>query len=398
MTTATAPADTVSPAPLVSATGRLVSLDAFRGLTIVGMILVNNPGTWAAVYPPLLHAAWHGWTPTDLIFPFFLFIVGVSLVLAYERLKARGVDRGHLVQKAARRALVLFGLGVFMAAWPFFTFEPSFGLRPQLATVRIPGVLQRIAVCYLAVSVLYLYLKPRWRYGVGLGLLFIYWALMMLVPVPGYGPGQLAEGTSTLAGYLDRLLLGNHLWAQAKTWDPEGLLSTLPAITTTLIGVWAGELLTCSRPALEKTIHLFARGVVLVIVGYVWDWFFPINKSLWTSSYAVFTGGQALCALGLCYWLADVRGWQCWTRPFVVYGVNAITVFVMSGLLAKSLILFKLPQADGTEASLQALIFQTVFVPLGPPRVASLLYALTWVLGWYAVLHAMYRRNLVLKV
>lgn len=397
MTTATAPLETPAVPPPATA-GRLVSLDAFRGLTIVGMILVNNPGTWAAVYPPLLHAAWHGWTPTDLIFPFFLFIVGVSLVLAYDRLLAKGKTRRDLLVKATRRALLLFGFGLFLAAWPFFTLEPSFGLRPQLSTVRIPGVLQRIAVCYLTVSTLYLYLKPRTRFGIGLGLLFIYWALMMLVPVPGYGAGQIAEGTSTLAGYLDRLLLGNHLWAQSRTWDPEGLLSTLPAITTTLLGVWTGELLASVRSPLEKTLHLFLRGVVLVIIGYGWDWVFPINKSLWTSSYAVFTGGQAMCALGLCYWLAEVQGWKRWTRPFVVYGVNAITVFVMSGLLAKSLLLFKLPQPDGTEASLQSVIFQTVFAPLGSPKAASLLYALTWVLGWYAVLYGMYRRNLILKV
>lgn len=379
---------------------RLTSLDVFRGATILGMIVVNNPGTWAAVHPPLLHAEWHGWTPTDLVFPFFLFIVGVAVVLAYTRRLAKGADRGDLTKKAARRTLILFGLGVFMAAFPIFTFTPEFGFRPALANLRIMGVLQRIALCYFVASLLVLYTRPKVQVYVLTGLLLGYWALMMLVPVPGYGAGQIDTPVATLSAYVDRAILGTHLWVGAnREWDPEGLLSTLPAIATTLLGVVAGRLLLDDQKSpLDKIVHLFVYGVMLVIVGYVWDWFFPINKSLWTSSYAVFTAGQAMCALALCYWFFDLHSHERMARPFVVYGVNAITVFVMSGLLAKSLILIKVSDGAGGTTSLQSFIFESVFLPLAAPINASLLYALAWVTGWFLVLYVMYRRGIIVKV
>lgn len=385
----------LSPDP---AGGRLVSLDAFRGATILGMIIVNNPGTWSAVYPPLLHAPWHGWTPTDLIFPFFLFIVGVAVVLAYEKRLGSGSTRSDLVRKAITRALILFGLGVFMAAWPFITFDPEFGPRPELATLRIMGVLQRIALCYLAVSLLVLYTRPKVQAYATLGLLLGYWALMTLVPVPGYGAGAIDVPEGTLAAYLDRLVFGQHLWVGAdRLSDPEGLLSTLPAIATTLFGVWTGRLIRADIPPVDRVARLLLRGVSLVVAGYVWSWFFPINKPIWTSSYAVLTAGQAMCALGVCYWLFDIRGKSRWSQPLVVYGVNAITVYVMSGLLAKSLTIIRVPTSDGA-ISLQGWIFERVFLAVASPINASLLYALAWVAMWWAVLSLMYRRNVILKV
>jgi predicted acyltransferase len=395
--TATQPVSLAETAPTRK---RLVSLDAFRGAAILGMIIVNNPGTWASVYPPLLHAPWHGWTPTDLVFPFFLFIVGVAIVLAYTKRLEKGVDRFDLTKKAARRTIVLFGLGVFMAAFPIFTFTPEFGFRPALDNLRIMGVLQRIALCYFAASVLVLYTRPKVQYYVLVGLLLGYWAVMMLVPVPGYGAGQLDDPVGTLSAFVDRALLGSHLWVGAnREWDPEGLLSTLPAIATTLFGVWTGRLLLHeSYSHLDKVVRLFARGAVLIIIGYIWHWFFPINKSLWTSSYAVFTAGQAMCGLGLCYWFFDMKGHERIAKPFVIYGVNALTVFVMSGLLAKSLILLKVSDGAGGTASLQSVIFHNVFLPLASPINASLLYALTWVTGWFVVLYIMYRRNIIIKV
>lgn len=379
---------------------RLVSLDVFRGATILGMILVNNPGTWGAIYPPLQHAAWHGWTPTDLIFPFFLFIVGVAIPLAYTKRISLGISHRDLIGKATRRALILFGLGLFMAAYPVFTFSPEFGLHPYVQQLRIMGVLQRISVCYLAASLVFLYTRPHTQWWWIGGLLLGYWGVMKLVPVPGIGPGQLDVPADTLSAYLDRLLLGeSHLWVGAdRRWDPEGLLSTLPAIATTLFGVWTGHQLLKKRNRLEKTVRLLVTGIALVIGGYIWNWFFPINKSLWTSSYALFTAGQAMCALGVCYWLIDVRGHQGWTKPFVVYGVNALTVFVMSGLLARTLFLVKVTGAEGEVTSLQSWIFQTFFLPLATPINASLLYALTWILMWFGILYTMYRRNLIWKV
>ena len=400
MPVATAPASPSTFTDVPPLRRRLTSLDVFRGATILGMIIVNNPGTWASVYPPLLHAPWHGWTPTDLVFPFFLFIVGVAIVLAYTRRLEKGADRGDLTKKATTRALILFGIGVFMAAFPIFTFTPDFGFRPALANLRIMGVLQRIALCYFAASLLVLYTRPKVQTLVLAGLLLGYWALLMLVPVPGYGAGQIDEPVSTLAAYVDRAIFGSHLWVGAnREWDPEGLLSTLPAIGTTLFGVWAGRLLLDDdKSHLDRIVHLFAYGVVLVIVGYVWHWFFPINKSLWTSSYAVFTAGQAMCALGLCYWFFDLKSHDRIAKPFVVYGVNALTVFVMSGLLAKSLILIKVSDGTGGTTSLQSAIFHAVFLPLASPITASLLYALTWVTGWFIVLYVMYRRGIILKV
>lgn len=385
--------------PLLPTPQRLLSLDVFRGATIIGMILVNNPGTWSAIYPPLRHAAWHGWTPTDLIFPFFLFIVGVAVVLAFEKRLARGADRGDLVKKTGRRALILFGLGLFMAAYPIFTLAPEFGLRPQLASLRIMGVLQRIAVCFFFASLLFIYTSHRTRQWTTAALLVLYWAAMMLIPVPGYGAGQIDNPEGNLAAYVDRLLLGGHLWAGADyRWDPEGVLSTFPALATTLFGLWAGRLLSGDDEPARKAARLFARGVALVIVGYVWAWFFPINKALWTSSYAVFTAGQAFCALALCYWVIDVRGSRWWTYPFVVYGVNAITVFVLSGLLAKTLILIKVPGPEGTPIALQSWLFQNVFLAVAEPLNASLLYALTWIAAWFLILAWMYKKKIIVKV
>ena len=377
---------------------RLVSLDAFRGITIAAMILVNNPGTWAAVYPPLLHAEWHGWTPTDLIFPFFLFIVGVAVAFAYQKRLARGVDKGPLVRKAVRRTLILFGLGLLLAAYPFFTFAPEFGLR-DFSVLRIPGVLQRIAVCYFAVTILFLYTKPRVEYVTAGIILFGYWAAMTLMPVPGYGVGILDEPAGTFAGYLDRIIFGDHLWSQAnREWDPEGFLSTFPAIVTTLIGVWTGRLLLSDRAPLEKTVRMLVWGLAALTAGYVWSWFFPINKALWTSPYVLLTGGLGMCGLAVCYWIADVRGNTRWTKPFVEYGVNAITVYVLSGLIVTTMLTIRIPTGPGSSTSLQAWIFRNVFMPLGPDKLGSLLYALTFVAGMYLIARWMYKRNIIVKV
>lgn len=377
---------------------RLASLDVFRGGTILLMILVNNPGTWGAIYPPLRHAEWHGWTPTDLVFPFFLFIVGVAIPLAFSKRLARGASRRDLLLKTIKRAAILFALGLGLAlyskGWRWIAGE---GL--DLTTLRIMGVLQRIALCYLAASVLYLFVSSRTWLGVGLAILLGYWAVMAWVPVPGVGPAQIDVPEDTLAAWVDRAILGTHLWVGAGgLWDPEGLLSTFPAIVTTLLGMLAGTWFLRDELAPEtRTIWLLVTGVVLSAVGGAWGWVFPVNKALWTSSYVLLTGGLAFSTLGVCYWVADVRKIQGWTPPFIAYGVNALLVFVGSSLLAQTLVLIRVPRADET-TSLQSWIYQTVFAPLGPPEFSSLLYALVWIGGWFLVLWALYRRNIIWKV
>ncbi len=371
---------------------RLVSVDVFRGATIVAMILVNNPGNWGKVYAPLLHAEWHGWTPTDLIFPFFLFIVGVAIVLALGRRIEAGVERRSLTTKLVRRSAVLFGLGLFLSGYPFGLFGTRTFER-LLETWRIPGVLQRIAVCYLLASLLFLYCrKPALKVWTAVCLLG-YWPLLALTPMPGGGAPDLATKGQHLAGWLDRVVLGKHLWIYGKVYDPEGILSTIPALATTLLGLFAGLLLVSDRPAVEKVARLFVRGSLLVVGGYVWGWFFPISKGLWTSSYAVFTAGMATCALALCLWLFDVERHPRMARPLVIYGVNAITVFVGSGVLARTLGILKVG-----ERTVHSWIYGGLFASWLPPYVASLAFALAWVVGWFLVLWVMDRRGVVIKV
>ncbi|MFP4228536.1 MAG: acyltransferase family protein [Salinivenus sp.] len=381
--------------------GRLLSLDVFRGVTIAGMILVNNPGSWSHVYPPLQHAEWHGWTPTDLIFPFFLFIVGVAIPLAYTKRLARRVPRKELVGKALKRSGLLFAVGLFMAAYPVVQFDPTFEwVRPGLGELRIMGILQRIALCYLAATLLFLYVRFRWQLYVMGGLLLGYWAALTLVPVPGYGAGMLDTPEATLPAYVDRLLLGTeHLWQGAdQMWDPEGLLSTLPAIGTTLLGVWVGRLLLNDEASAITIAKLFVFGTGLVITGAAWDSVFPINKSLWTSSYVLFTGGWATCAFALCYWFADLRDSHWWTQPFVVYGINPLTAFVLSTLLTKTFLEIPVVGTRGEAASPHAVLYETLFLSWASPTNASLLYAVAYVILWYGILLGMYRNGLVIKV
>ncbi len=377
------------------ASNRLVSLDAFRGITILGMIMVNNPGTWSAMYAPLRHADWHGWTPTDLIFPFFLFIVGVAIVFANSGKLSKGVAKSELVKSALKRSLILFGLGLILAAYPVFQLEPEFGFRQGLDKLRIMGVLQRIALCYFIATVLFLYFKPKAHYYWLFGLAIAYWLAMTFIPVPGHGAGLFDDKINNLAAYIDRAVLGEHLWVgTGRQWDPEGFLSTIPAISTTLIGVWAGHILkNKSFDETRKVAELMVTGSLLIIVGYVWDWHFPINKPIWSSSYALFTGGQGMVGLALCYWFVDVKGYKGWTQPFVVYGVNAITVFFMSGIIGRTIGLISVG-----DLSLQRWIFLTFFDSWLGTIHASFAYSLVWVFAWYLILLWMYRKNVIIKV
>lgn len=377
---------------------RIAALDVFRGMTILAMILVNNPGSWSHIYAPLRHADWHGWTPTDLVFPFFLFIVGVAIVLSVEGRRERGVERGVLLRAIWRRAAVLFGLGIFLNAFPFVKDFVTFDLKEWQA-LRIPGVLQRIGLCYGIVATAVLFARPRELLGVTLTCLFGYWALMTLVPVPGVTEWGIHDKDTHLAAYIDRAVFGTHLWVGAKTWDPEGLLSTLPALATTLMGVATGRVLRSDAARSEQVRTLMIRGALLVVAGYVWGWFFPINKPIWTSSYAVFTAGQAICTLALCMHFVDVKKQTSWTRPFVAYGVNPITVFVMSGVIGRLLYTIRVDVAGESDLALKTWIYESCFTSwIDAPKLASLAFAMTWVALWYLVLSWMLRRDWIVKV
>ncbi|MGH9900346.1 MAG: acyltransferase family protein [Pyrinomonadaceae bacterium] len=368
--------------------GRMLSLDVFRGVTIAGMVLVNNPGTWSAIYDPLEHAAWHGWTPTDFVFPFFLFIVGVSITLAFARRVEQGGDKRDLVLKIIRRSLIIFALGIFLHGFPFFNF----------AELRIPGVLQRIAVCYFFASLIFLKTDWRGQAIIGAALLLIYWFLMTVIPVPGFGAGDLGK-EGNLAAYIDRMVFGlDHIWKQAKVYDPEGLLSTVPAVSTTLAGVLTGHWLRSPRTPLEKAGGMFFAGACAVALGWAWGFWFPVNKPLWTSSYVVFTAGMALQFLAFCYWLVDIKRYERWAKPFVIFGVNALALFVFSGLLSDLLGLWKIPRADGTPGSLQTFIYERLFASWAEPINASLLYAVGYVLFWLGLMTILYRKRIFIKV
>jgi predicted acyltransferase len=380
-----------------SGTNRLLSLDVFRGITIAGMVLVNNPGTWSAIYPPLAHAEWNGWTPTDFVFPFFLFIVGISITLALgKRVEAGGVDK-TVYLKIIRRTLLIFGLGLFLATFPFYNFTKSELL--DIDTVRIMGVLQRIAVCYFFSALIFLHTGWKKQLIIAVALLILYWILMTLVPVPGCEITTFNDKACNLAAYIDRMVLTEgHIWRSAKVYDPEGLLSTIPAIATTLAGILCGHWLRTRRDDMEKVSGMFFFGTVLVALGWAWHAWFPVNKALWTSSYVVFTAGLALCFLGFCYWLIDIKGYKLWTKPFVIFGVNALALFVGSGIMARLLGLIRVPGPEGTSISLQSWLFTNIFLPLGSPINASLMYAICFILVWLFLMWLLYRKKIYIKV
>jgi predicted acyltransferase len=363
---------------------RLESLDAFRGLTVAGMILVNNPGSWSYVYPPLRHAEWHGCTSTDLIFPFFLFIVGVSIHFAYQEKISEGLTK-TVFWKIAKRALIIFGLGLLLTLVPNFNFE----------TVRIPGVLQRISVVFFISSMLYF--KLNWVSQIRLAavLLLGYYVVMNFIPVPGIGDANLEKGTN-LAAWLDSIVLEGHMWSQTRTWDPEGILSTIPAISTCMIGMLIGQLLSAKASENEKTIWLFLAGVALTILGLGWGLFFPMNKALWTSSFVLYTAGLACHGLAVMYFLIDVKGYSKWALPLRYYGMNAIFVFVASGLLAKMMGRIKV-DAEG-KVSVWSWIFKNVFDSWLPSHVASLAFAVCLILFFGFILRWMYNKKIFIKV
>jgi predicted acyltransferase len=409
---ATYDSSTSTVAPHTTTRERLLSLDVFRGLTVAGMLLVNDPGTWSAIFPPLEHAEWHGWTPTDLIFPFFLFIVGITTHLSLSARRARGDDDAAIVKQILRRGIIIYLLGFAMAMFPFYQWGSIEAIPNATAWdriiyriehVRLLGVLPRIAIVYICAGLLTLKTTLRQQVIIIAALLFGYWFAMTLIPVPGeneIGALLLHTKDRNLAAYLDRAILGtNHTWTGSVTYDPEGPLSTIPAIASAMLGVIAGRWIAQrDRPLLDRIAGLFAAGAIAMVLGLMWNWSFPINKNIWTSSYVVFTAGMAAVALATIMWIVDHYDMKWWTKPFVVFGVNPIVAFVGSGVMARLIYTLWHVSYQGKSVSIQNAIYQSLFLPWLPPRGASLAFAIAFVLLWYGILLVLYRKNIILKV
>jgi len=419
---------------------RLISLDVFRGLTILLMTIVNNPGDWGNVFPPLLHAEWHGCTLTDLVFPFFIFIMGVAVPLA---MPDKIYDETTF-NKILVRSLRMLCLGIF---FNFFGKIQLFGLEgiPLLIgrltitiavgyalmgnfsskvknilafsilliylflaysgieayhDVRLPGVLQRIAIVYFVVSLLYLKTSQKTQIIIGVVLLLGYWALMTLIPVPGIGTPNLEKGTN-LAAWLDSVLLKGHMYRGTVTWDPEGILSTIPSIVNGIIGLLIGQILIRKISKTQKATKMAIAGIALIIAGLLWNIVFPINKSIWTSSYVLYTTGLAATFLSILYYVIDIADYKKGFKPFLIWGVNPMIVFFTSQIIPQALVMIEFQNPHNPEEKINLLSYLYGF-GIAPffsnPMAASLAGALVYVCIWTFILWIFYKNKLIFKV
>jgi len=374
---------------------RLQSLDAFRGLTIAAMLVVNNPGDWGHVYTPLQHAAWDGWTLTDCIFPFFVFISGISMVLSLQRRALAGADKVQLWGQATRRGLLIMAIGLALNFIP--ALDPS--------TLRFPGVLQRLGLCTVLAAPIVLYFAWRAQLAWLIGLLVVYTGLQSWVPVPDaqgvWHTGVWLAGQDTGA-WLDRALMDGHLWRTSKTWDPEGLLSTMPAVASQLAGVLAGHWLVAQRAPMEKTVWLLVAGLALVWLGpIVGAWSMPVNKALWSPAYVLLMAGWACASLGVLHWLLDAMPsviWRtratAWARPAVIFGMNALFLFALSGLVAKMLGFIKVAPGQSLKVWMVEGLGALGLAPIDN----SLVFALLFMGCFYALAWAMWRKRWFIRV
>ena len=370
----------------MSTSKRILSVDIFRGITIAAMILVNNPGTWGAIYPPFEHAKWHGLTPTDLIFPFFLFIVGMSITFAYTKKKEHGIH-ADVYQKIISRTLKLIGLGLILAG---FLISPPF--FKDLSTLRLPGVLQRIGVVFFISSLLFLYSNWKSLLAVFVFILIGYWYVMTQIPIDGVMP--LLTKESNMASVVDlKILTVDHMW---KTlYDPEGILSTIPAIATTIFGMFLGMILLDKKKTEQQKLGFFVIiGIAALVIGYVWGMYFPLNKALWTSSYVLVTGGWASLIYALIYFVADILGHSDWGKPAIIFGSNAITVFFMSGVVARLFGMIKLSNGKSIHGNLYEILSSVITIP----KLSSLIYAFFVIAFYYFVAWIMYKKKIFIKV
>ena len=361
--------------------GRLISLDAFRGITIAAMILVNFPGNGEAVYAPLEHAAWNGITPTDLIFPFFLFIVGVSVAFSYTKQINEKKPLGRIYGKLVFRAFKIFMLGLLLN----FLFTMSF------RELRYAGVLPRIAIVFLLCAILFLNTSWKTQLITGVLILVGYWLAMTLIPTPTFGKVMLEPGKN-LAAWVDSKYLPGKMWQ--GTWDPEGILSTLPAVVTGIAGMLTGTFLLTKRNQDQKTMYLFTAGFLLTILGTIWSWRFPLNKNLWTSSFVLFTAGMALMTLSSLIFIVDILGYKKWTKFAVIFGSNAIAIYVLADFLY---ILFYMVNIGGN--SLNMHFFNLFSTSMGlAPKFVSMLYSLVFVAINFVPAYLLYRKKVFIRL
>jgi predicted acyltransferase len=390
---------------------RLISLDALRGYTIALMVIVNDPGSWSHVYPPLRHAEWNGITLTDLVFPFFLFIVGVSITLAYTRRLDSGADKRELYRKIVSRAVKIMLLGWFLWLWPTF----------DLAGMRYAGVLPRISVVFLACALLFL--NTTWKQQAWIASLMLvgYWLTMALVPVPiddvvrdALVTGQVRSGEGVLhigpirelssgfiaanyepgvniTAWLDRLVLPGRFWQE--TWDPEGLMSTFPAVVTGIIGMLVGRLILAVQEPYRRLTWLFFAGFAMYLLGGAWGWVMPLNKNLWTSSYTLWTAGVGTMGLAACILIVDILGYTRGTQLGRVYGANAIASYVLAGMLT---VVFYGPVFGGV--TLNGFWMDGLTGVGVGPRLASFGYAVLYMLVIYVPAYVLYRKQIFIKV
>jgi len=365
---------------------RLLSLDAFRGIAIAGMIMVNNPGNEKTTYSWIAHAAWNGWTPADLVFPSFIFIMCVAVTLSLSRRGAEGQDNRKIILHAARRALILFGLGLL------------FGINPGQTPwgFRFAGVFQRLAIVYFLATLLVLHARPRMWAAAALALLAAYWAAMKLIPVPGFGAGDLSKA-GCLAGYIDNILFKGHMWE--PYWDPEGLLSTVPAVASGFIGCLAGDWLRNDKPLAEKIAGLALAGNILIAVAFALNPLFPINKNLWSPTFALFSSGFAMIALAACMWFIDHKRRKLWAKPFEVLGTNSLLAYILSGALMYGFSLIPVGETSaGAATSLKALLYSNLFASWAGPWTGSLLFSAAYVVFWMALISPLYRKKIFIKL
>lgn len=367
---------------------RLVSLDLFRGITIAVMILVNNQGNWNAVFPAFRHAAWHGWLGADIVFPFFLFAVGASMHVSFSALLGAGTARQALMVKAARRTFILVALGLFLNLFPFFNFE----------TLRIPGVLQRIGLCYCFASIIYLYAGERTGIFITIALIIGYGALLLWVTPEGFGQGSL-EPCCNLPGFIDRTLFPGHTYehAPAPGFDPEGLLTTLPAIASTMIGAFATSVLHAAMAGKARWWILPCSGLFLSAAGAALGLIIPINKNLWTPSYVLFMGGLAIIIFYIAHFFFDAGQFRLPAVPFLVLGRNAILVYLLSSMAGKAMISFHVPD-QGAPTTVKSFIFTHGVEPWFGPSAASLMYAAAFLLFWWVIMYVLYRKRVFINL
>ena len=367
---------------------RLQSLDIFRGITIASMILVNSPGDWDHIYSPLEHSKWNGCTPTDLVFPSFLFMVGVSIVYALQKKRPEKAMHGKKLLSAFRRMLLLISIGLAIQLFYRFDFH----------NLRFPGVLQRIGVVYFISTVLYLKFSGKViNYSIAAALIG-YYIIMAFVPVPdGHLPNL--EPATNMAAYIDRLVFTtDHMYKSTKLWDPVGLLSTIPAIATTLFGIKAGTWL--KRPDIagpDKTVWLLIAGITAIVAGLFTDLFFPINKALWTSSYVLYAAGICTLGLTITYWFVDIKRYGKNLWPFLVFGTNAISAYVLSEIVPGLINFIKINIGNHTVSGMK-LLYSQVFLPVLAPRTASLLSAICFVLFIWLLMYPLYRKRVFIKL